>query len=241
MKSRILLLTALCCLVGTTAAQTAALRAVQDSVWRWRRAHADDPLAQNILWSCQLDRVVEVQLLRADSVARSDFRLRVHDSPSIRLCGFDPDTASYPPAPEGEAPPGELSLETQYAFYPTGTDTLRLTLRSRSCEPVFFGEDYTVCRFQHGRWEALPIPSWKSVLYGLGPDPFSPSAGPRLPAPAGGYTHTFTAWLAAAVFPTEYGRYRICKQVFREHPRRDYLLTTEFTVTPFVPFTRFTR
>ena len=43
------------------------------------------------------------------------------------------------------------------------------------------------------------------------------------------------------LFPAAFGRYRICKPVYTEHPRRDYLLTAEFTVMPFVPFTRFVR
>lgn len=53
------------------------------------------------------------------------------------------------------------------------------------------------------------------------------------------YAYGFTARLAPRVYPSVYARYRICKNVYMENPRRDYLLTADFTVTPFVPFTRF--
>ena len=53
------------------------------------------------------------------------------------------------------------------------------------------------------------------------------------------YTYGFTARLAPRVYPARYARYRICKQVYKTCPYRPYLLTAEFTVTPFVPFTRF--
>ena len=57
----------------------------------------------------------------------------------------------------------------------------------------------------------------------------------------GAAEHRFTARLHPHLFPAAFGRYRICKPVYTEHPRRDYLLTAEFTVMPFVPFTRFVR
>lgn len=229
-------------LVLGAAAQPDALREVQDSIWRWRTAHATDPLAQNITGSGQLRNAVEVRLLRADSAARSDFRLRVHDSPLIRLCGFDPDTTPYPQAPEGNRPPEGVELRAEYATYAPGTEHVRLTIRSRLREMLYFGTDYTVCRFQHGRWETLPVcQAWNALLIGLGPDPFRPSDATRCAVPAAGYAYTFTAWLAPAVFPAPYGRYRVCKNVYAENPRREYLLTTEFAVMPFVPFTRFSR
>ena len=53
------------------------------------------------------------------------------------------------------------------------------------------------------------------------------------------YAYGFTARLAPRIYPSVYARYRICKNVYMENPRRDYLLTADFTVTPFVPFTRF--
>ena len=59
------------------------------------------------------------------------------------------------------------------------------------------------------------------------------------PAPTAEYTYGFTARLAPRIYPARYARYRICKQVYKTCPYRSYLLTTEFTVTPFVPFTRF--
>lgn len=49
--------------------------------------------------------IVRVHLLRADSAMKARFRRYVHDSPLIRLEGFDPDTTPYPPAPEGTPPP----------------------------------------------------------------------------------------------------------------------------------------
>lgn len=57
----------------------------------------------------------------------------------------------------------------------------------------------------------------------------------------GAAEHRFTARLHPRLFPVAFGRYRICKPVCTEHLRRDHLLTDEFAVMPFVPFTRFVR
>lgn len=219
------------------------LSALQDSVWRWAAANkAADPVAEAVYasWVDEREGVVVVHMIRADTAMRARFRRLVHDSPLIRLHGFDPDTTPYPPAPEGTPPPEGLGMEAQYALYPTGTDRVRLTIRYQGDETVYFGTDYTVCRMQHGRWEALPLANvWNSLLIAIG-RPESPAAGDTPPRmPTGGYNYDFTAHLAPRVYPARHARYRICKRVYLENPRRDYLLTAEFTVTPFVPFTRF--
>ena len=178
-------------------------------------------------------------MIRADTAMKARFRRRVHDSPLIRLHGFDPDTTPYPPAPEGAAPPDGLTMDAEYAFYPAGTEHIRLMIRHKGDSTVYFGSDYTVCRFQHGRWETLPVVNaWNSLLTGIGPNNLSRTEVPH-PAPAAEYTYGFTARLAPRVYPARYARYRICKQVYKTCPYRPYLLTAEFTVTPFVPFTRF--
>ena len=187
----------------------------------------------------ETEGIVRVRLLRADSAMKARFRRCVHDSPLIRLHGFDPDTTPYPPAPEGAAPPDGLTMEAKYAFYPACTEHIRLTIRHKGDSTVYFGSDYTVCRFQHGRWETLPVVNaWNSLLTGIGPNNLSRTEVPH-PAPAAEYTYGFTARLAPRVYPARYARYRICKQVYKTCPYRPYLLTAEFTVTPFVPFTRF--
>ena len=187
----------------------------------------------------ETEGIVRVRLLRADSAMKARFRRYVHDSPLIRLHGFDPDTTPYPPAPEGAAPPDGLTMEAKYAFYPACTEHIRLTIRHKGDSTVYFGSDYTVCRFQHGRWETLPVVNaWNSLLTGIGPNNLSRTEVPH-PAPAAEYTYGFTARLAPRVYPARYARYRICKQVYKTCPYRPYLLTAEFTVTPFVPFTRF--
>lgn len=218
------------------------LRQTADDITRWCRANPEDSLADNLCswWTDETRGCVEVQLLRADSAARSDFRRRVSDSPLIRLGGFDPDTTPYPPAPAGDTPPEGLTMRAEQAFYPSGTERVRLTIRYRGGGTIFFGTEYTVSRFQHGRWEVLPVcGAWNSLLIRLGrPDP--PAPGLQGPVPPEGWTHKFTAWLAPRVFPARYGRYRVSKRVRAEHPRREYLLETEFTVTPFIPFGPYT-
>lgn len=85
----------------------------------------------------------------------------------------------------------------------------------------------------------LPVVNaWNSLLTGIGPNNLSRTEVPH-PAPTAEYTYGFTARLAPRIYPARYARYRICKQVYKTCPYRSYLLTTEFTVTPFVPFTRF--
>lgn len=241
----LLLLTA-----GSTAAaqrrpETGELSALQDSIWLWTADNkAVDPVADAVYASAvnEPDGVVDVHMIRADTAMKARFRRYVHDSPLIRLHGFDPDTTPYPPAPEGTAPPDGLTMEAEYAFYPADTEHIRLTIRYKGDSMVYFGTDYTVCRFRHGRWETLPVSgAWNSLLIGIGrPDP--PAPGNRQQdEPENGYTHVFAARPALSVYPVRYARYRICKRVYKAYPYRPYLLTAEFTVTPFVPFTRFTK
>ena len=107
--------------------------------------------------------------------------------------------------------------------------TVRLTIRNAGRQRLCFGTDYAVCRLHGDRWERLPDGGmWHSLLICLEPE-------------NGAAEHRFTARLHPRLFPAAFGRYRICKPVYTEHPRRDYLLTAEFTVMPFVPFTRFVR
>ena len=208
------------------------LRALQDSVVRWLAAHPDDLLAEafTTAWSDEADGCVEVHLLRADSAMKARFRRCVHDSRRIRLAGFDPCTVPYPSAPEGGTAPAALfSMHAEYALYPCDADTVRLTIRNAGRQRLCFGTDYAVCRLHGDRWERLPDGGmWHSLLICLEPE-------------NGTAEHRFTARLHPRLFPAAFGRYRICKPVYTEHPRRDYLLTAEFTVMPFVPFTRFVR
>ena len=161
---------------------------------------------------------------------KARFRRCVHDSRRIRLAGFDPGTVPYPPAPEGGTAPAALfSMHAEYALYPCDADTVRLTIRNAGRQRLCFGTDYAVCRLHGDRWERLPDGGmWHSLLICLEPE-------------NGAAEHRFTARLHPRLFPAAFGRYRICKPVYTEHPRRDYLLTAEFTVMPFVPFTRFVR
>lgn len=232
---------------GTATAQRPAvceLEKIQDSIWRYVHTNrATDPVADAIYASSIDESVgrVDVHLILADSTMKARFRRFVHDSPLIRLAGFDPATTSYAPAPCGAPAPDELSLQTEYALYPSGTDRVRLTVRYRGSSVVYFGEDYTLCRFQHGRWEVLPVVNvWNSLLIGLGRPKPSDVADAAAAVPAGSCAYDFDAWLAPRLFPADYGRYRVCKKVYTLNPKRDYLLTAEFSVTPFVPFTRFT-
>lgn len=206
------------------------LRALQDSVVRWLAAHPDDLLAEafSTAWSDDANGRVEVHLLRADSAMKARFRRCVHDSRRILLRGFDPDTTPYPPAPEGGTASATLfTMRTEYAFYPCDADTVRLTIRNDSRQRLCFGTDYALCRLHDGRWERLPDGGmWHSLLICLEPE-------------NGAAEYRFTARLHPSLFPTVFGRFRICKPVYTEHPRRNYLLTAEFTVLPFVPFTRF--
>lgn len=82
-------------------------------------------------------------------------------------------------------------MDAEYAFYPAETDCVRLTIRYRGDSTVYFGTDYTVCRFQNGRWETLPgADAWNSLLIGIG--------RPQFPVPGDArqtkeYAYGFTA------------------------------------------------
>ena len=216
------------CLAHTSTARhpgTPELRELQDSIWRWKAEHPGDPLADNIRASAQMTDRVEVTLILADSGFRSDFHARVHDSPRIQLTGFDPGTMPWPAAPEVTADSAACaSMRADKHFYPSGTEYVDLMIRNDGDRELFFGEDYTVCRFKHGRWEILPTQKdWHAVLHGLHT----------------GEEYRFRAWLAPQIYPARYDRYRVCKAVYTDDSHCDLLLGAEFTLTPFVPFTRF--
>lgn len=147
----------------TAAAQkrpaTGGLSALQDSIWQWAADNkATDPVANAIYASAVNEpdrghRRTHDPCRHGDESPLPPPRAR---QPLIRLHGFDPDTTPYPPAPEGAAPPDGLTMEAKYAFYPACTEHIRLTIRHKGDSTVYFGSDYTVCRFQHGRWETLP-------------------------------------------------------------------------------------
>lgn len=199
------------------------LNALQDSIWAWRAAHPDDPFSENLYASHTTGQAVEVELLRADSSIRADFRTRVHDSPRIRLRGFDPDHDPWPAAPEGTAAPDTVAaMHTHFALYPSETETVVLTLRNTGCKELFFGEEYTLSRFRHGRWETLPTAGiFNALLHGLQP----------------GGDYRFEARLYPRIYPAAYGRYRITERV--EAAGRHYLIGAEFIVAPCIPFPGF--
>ncbi len=166
----------------------------------------------------ETEGIVRVRLLRADSTMKARFRRYVHDSPLIRLEGFDPDTTPYPPAPEGTPPPDGLSMDAEYAFYPAETDCVRLTIRYRGDSTVYFGTDYTVCRFQNGRWETLPSADAWNSLEAIGSSAARISRPRRRPADETTPT-VYTKWprRAPRIYPSVYARYRICKNVYMEN------------------------
>ena len=230
----------------TAAAQkrpaTGGLSALQDSIWQWAADNkATDPVTNAIYASAvnEPDGVIDVHMIRADTAMKARFRRCVHDSPLIRLHGFDPDTTPYPPAPEGAAPPDGLTMEAEYAFYPACTEHIRLTIRHKGRFDGIFRE----------RLHRLPLPA-RTVGNAARRQCVELTADrhrAKQPVPhrstasgTGRRIHLRVHSPARTrVYPARYARYRICKQVYKTCPYRSYLLTAEFTVTPFVPFTRF--
>ena len=175
-------------------------------------------------------------VLAAVSPCKADGELRALQDSVVRWLAAHPDdllaeafTTAWSDEADGCVEVHLFSMHAEYALYPCDADTVRLTIRNAGRQRLCFGTDYAVCRLHGDRWERLPDGGmWHSLLICLEPE-------------NGAAEHRFTARLHPRLFPAAFGRYRICKPVYTEHPRRDYLLTAEFTVIPFVPFTRFVR
>ncbi|MFQ7386991.1 MAG: hypothetical protein ACLRM8_04485 [Alistipes sp.] len=121
-------------------------------------------------------------------------------------------------------------MDAEYAFYPAETDCIRLTIATAAIRPSI-STDYTVCRFQTAGGNTAGR-RMGPLLIGIGRPQFPSPATPgrrrvRL------RLHGAAPHLSVRIRPLPH------LQNVTENPRRDYLLTAEFTVTPFVPFTRF--
>lgn len=237
-----LLLAASCTAAAQKRPTTDGLSALQDSIWQWA---ADNKAA----------RSGRKRHLRIGGQRTGRCHRRTHD-PSRHgdESPLPPLRARQPPDPAPRVRPRHdtLSARTRRGCSAGWAhDGCRIRILSRR-HRTYPAHDPPQRRFDgifRERLHRLPLPArtvgnaavvnaWNSLLVGIGPNNPSRTEVPH-PAPAAEYTYGFTARLAPRVYPARYARYRICKQVYKTCPYRPYLLTAEFTVTPFVPFTRF--
>lgn len=213
------------------------LAGLQDSIWRWATANRGiDPVADAISGSAvdETSGSVRLNLILSDSDIVTRFRQVVHDSPLIRPEGPTYETIAKLPIPEGTTPPGSITMESEYALYPPGTAEVQLVIRSQSDSPLYFGTEYIVCRREESRWIRLPVVNaWNAVLLSIVGQAQS-TADKCHEYGAGSYR--FSVWLAPLVFHTPAAHYRIYKRVYQEHPRRDYLLSADFEISPLARY-----
>ncbi|EJX00558.1 hypothetical protein EVA_11310 [gut metagenome] len=107
----------------------------------------------------------------------------------------------------------QVSMQTEKAVYPVGTESITVQLTNGNPKGLFFGEEYWVVRKEGKQWIFLHDGSaWNSIGYGL----------------EKGGTHTFTARLHPLVNDNRPGIYRVVKRIGFSGSRQKWYMAAEF-------------
>lgn len=92
----------------------------------------------------------------------------------------------------------QVTMQTEKAVYPVGTETITVQLTNENPKGLFFGEDYWIVRKEGQQWIYLhDNGSWTDIGYGL----------------EKGHTLTFTARLRPLINDNRPGTYRVIKEI----------------------------
>lgn len=109
----------------------------------------------------------------------------------------------------------QVTMQTEKAVYPVGTETITVQLTNENPKSLFFGEDYWIVRKEGQQWIYLhDNGSWTDIGYGL----------------EKGHTRTFTARLRPLVNDNRPGTYRIIKEIGFFDSRQDWYMAAEFRI-----------
>lgn len=109
----------------------------------------------------------------------------------------------------------QVTMQTEKAVYPVGTETVTVQLTNENPKGLFFGEDYWIVRKEGQQWIYLhDNDSWTDIGYGL----------------EKGHTRTFTARLRPLVNDNRPGTYRVIKEIGFFDSRQDWYMAAEFRI-----------
>ena len=109
----------------------------------------------------------------------------------------------------------QVTMQTEKAVYPVGTETITVQLTNENPKSLFFGEDYWIVRKEGQQWIYLhDNGSWTDMGYGL----------------EKGGIHTFTARLRPLVNDNRPGTYRVIKEIRFSGSRQKWYMAAEFRI-----------
>lgn len=110
----------------------------------------------------------------------------------------------------------QVTMQTEKAVYPVGTETITVQLTNENPKGLFFGEDYQIVRKEGQQWIYLHDGgAWNDIGYGL----------------ENGHTHTFTARLRPLLNDNRPGTYRVIKEIGFSGSRQKWYMAAEFRIT----------
>ena len=109
----------------------------------------------------------------------------------------------------------QVTMQTEKAVYPVGTETITVQLTNENPKGLFFGEDYWIVRKEGQQWIYLHNGgAWTDIGYSL----------------EKGHTRTFTARLRPLVNDNRPGTYRVIKDIGFSGSRQKWYMAAEFRI-----------
>lgn len=109
----------------------------------------------------------------------------------------------------------QVTMQTEKAVYPVGTETITVQLTNENSKGLFFGKDYRIVRKEGQQWIYLHNGGvWNCIGYSL----------------EKGHTHTFTARLRPLVNDNRPGTYRVIKEIGFSGSQQKWYMAAEFRI-----------
>lgn len=191
------------------------LRKQIDDYWDKNLANPQDTVAHNIstTWIVHDDGdTIFVGLMNNTSRYQEMFRRKVVSYSAVSHGKVVENVAFDMPSFSDTL---QVTMQTEKAVYPVGTETITVQLTNENPKGLFFGEDYRIVRKEGQQWIHLHDGgAWNSIGYGL----------------EKGHTHTFTARLRPLVNDNRPGTYRVIKEIEFSGSQQKWYMAAEFRI-----------
>lgn len=191
------------------------LRKQIDDYWNENLANPQDTVAHNIstTWIVHDDGdTIFVGLMNNTSRYQEMFRRKVVSYSAVSHGKVVENVAFDMPSFSDTL---QVTMQTEKAVYPVGTETITVQLTNENPKGLFFGEDYRIVRKEGQQWIHLHDGgAWNSIGYGL----------------EKGHTHTFTARLRPLVNDNRPGTYRVIKEIEFSGSQQKWYMAAEFRI-----------